>query len=55
MAEWVDINPPFASAFGGFDKFRIKLVEAAEGTGEWWVYIDPFGQEREIRDVEELD
>ena len=38
-----------------FDKFRIKLVEAAEGTGEWWVYIDPFGQEREIRDVEELD
>lgn len=38
-----------------FDKFRIKIVEAIEGTGEWWVYIDPFGMEREVREVEELE
>lgn len=37
-----------------YDKFRIKLVEAAEGTGEWWVYVDPFGQKEEIMDIEEL-
>ena len=38
-----------------FDKFRLKIVEAAEQTGEWWVYIDPFGMEREIMEVEELE
>lgn len=38
-----------------FDKYRIKIVEAAEQTGEWWVYIDPFGMEREIMDIEELE
>ena len=38
-----------------FDKIRIKIVEAAEQTGEWWVYIDPFGMEREIMEVEELE
>ena len=37
-----------------YDKFRIKLVEAAEGTGEWCVYVDPFGQKEEIMDIEEL-
>ena len=38
-----------------FDKFRVKLVEAAEETGEWWVYIDPFGQKEEIQTIEELE
>jgi len=38
-----------------FDKFRVKLVEAAEDTGEWWVYIDPFGQKEEIQTIEELE
>ncbi len=38
-----------------FDKFRIKIVEAAEATGEWWVYVDPFGQAEEIQTIEELE
>ena len=33
----------------------LKIVEAAEQTGEWWVYIDPFGMEREIMEVEDLE
>ena len=37
-----------------FDKFRIKLVEADEKDGTWWVYVDPFGQREEIMDIEEL-
>ena len=38
-----------------FDKFRIKIVEAAEETGEWWVYVDPFGQADEIQTIEEIE
>ena len=39
-----------------FDKFRLKIVEAAEQTvARWWVYIDPAGMGGRIMEVEELE
>ena len=33
----------------------MALTDSIAAYGEWWVYIDPFGMEREIMEVEELE
>ena len=47
----------YHQALQDYDIARAEGIdhEDAGQTGEWWVYIDPFGMEREIMEVEELE